>query len=427
MKVLVLGGGGREHALCWKLKQSPLLSELYCAPGNPGIAELADLVPIRAEDSSELAEFAAGLGVGLTVVGPEVPLSMGLVDEFERRGLLVFGPSARAAELEGSKVFAKQFMERHAIPTAAFEVVHDEREARRAAKRFGFPVVLKADGLAAGKGVLIVADSAELEAALVALFEERQFGSASARVVVEECLQGEEVSILALSDGSRLLPLATSKDYKRIGEEDSGPNTGGMGAHSPSMVLTSEQGSEILDRVMRPTVAGMANENRTFRGVLYAGVMMTADGPRVLEFNVRFGDPETQPLMMRMEGDLLPVLLAGARGDFGSAKVGFRQEAAACVVLASEGYPGSPVKGEPITGIEEARRQPRVEIFHAGTTIVDDTLVTHGGRVLSACATGANLADALRRAYLAAAQVDWPSKLYRRDIGRRVIELTSSN
>ncbi len=422
MKVLVIGGGGREHALCWKLKQSPLLSELYCAPGNPGIAELADLVPIRSEDFTELAEFAAGLGIGLTVVGPEVPLSMGLVDEFQRRDLLVFGPTARAAELEASKVFAKQFMQRYDIPTADFEVAHNEREARKAAKHFGFPVVLKADGLAAGKGVLIVSDRAELKAALAALFDQRQFGSASERVVVEECLQGEEVSILALSDGTHLLPLATSKDYKRIGEGDSGPNTGGMGAHSPSTLVTSEQGSQIIERVMRATVHGMAEENRTFVGVLYAGLMMTADGPRVLEFNVRFGDPETQPLMMRMEGDLLPVLLAGARGDFGSARVGFRQEAAACVVLASEGYPGEAVKGEPITGIEVARRQPEVEVFHAGTALADGTLVTGGGRVLNVCATGGGLADALRRAYTASAEIHWPSVVYRKDIGRRVIE-----
>ncbi len=422
MKVLVIGGGGREHALCWKLRQSPLLSELYCAPGNPGIAELADLVPIRSEDFSELAEFAEGLGIGLTVVGPEVPLSMGLVDEFQRRGLLVFGPSARAAELEASKVFAKQFMHRNDIPTADFEVVHDEREARQAAQRFGFPVVLKADGLAAGKGVLIVSDGAELDAALVALFEQRQFGSASERVVVEECLRGEEVSILVLSDGTRLLPLATSKDYKRIGEGDSGPNTGGMGAHSPSMVLSLEQGSEIIERVMRPTVAGMAEENRTFVGVLYAGLMMTTDGPRVLEFNVRFGDPETQPLMMRMEGDLLPVLLAGAQGDFGSTRVGFRQEAAACVVLASEGYPASAVCGEPITGVEAARRQPDTEVFHAGTTLADGVLVTGGGRVLNVCATGGSLADALRRAYTACSEIHWPNMVYRRDIGRRVLE-----
>jgi phosphoribosylamine--glycine ligase len=421
MKVLVIGSGGREHALCWKLRQSPLLTELYCAPGNPGIAELADLVPIPAADFAELAEFAAGLGVDLTMVGSEVPLSMGLVDEFQRRGLTVFGPSARAAELEGSKVFAKQFMQRHGIPTAAFEVVHDAREAGKAAKRFGFPVVLKADGLAAGKGVLIVQDQAELEEALDSLFEERRFGSASERVVVEECLEGEEVSILALSDGSRVLPLATSKDYKRIGENDTGPNTGGMGAHSPASVLTSDQGLAIVDKVIRSTVAGMADENRTFVGVLYAGLMLTQEGPKVLEFNARFGDPETQPLMMRMESDLLPVLLAGARGNFGSERLQFRSEAAACVVLASRGYPSSPVKGEEITGLEAASAHEGVEIFQAGTAFVDGKLVSHGGRVLTVCATGATLADALRAAYGAAAEIRWPSKVLRKDIGRRVL------
>jgi phosphoribosylamine--glycine ligase len=421
MKVLVIGGGGREHALCWKLRQSPLLTELYCAPGNPGIAQIADLVPIRAEDCAELAEFAAGLGIDLTMVGPEVPLTMGLVEEFQRRGLAVFGPSARAAELEGSKVFAKQFMQRHGIPTAEFEVVHDAREAREAARRFGLPVVVKADGLAGGKGVIIAADEAELEEALTVMFDERRFGAAGERVVVEQCLVGEEVSILALSDGSRVLPLATSKDYKRIGEGDTGPNTGGMGAHSPSKVITAEQARQIIESVIRPTVAGMADENRTFVGVLYAGVMLTADGPRVLEFNARFGDPETQPLMLRLENDLLPVLAAGARGDFGGERLAFKKEAAACIVLASAGYPGTPMRGEPITGIEAARAHPGVEVFHAGTALVDSTLVAHGGRVLNVCASGATLSEALRRAYAASAEISWPSKIFRKDIGRRVL------
>ncbi len=422
MKVLVVGGGGREHALCWKLRQSPLLRELYCAPGNPGIGEIADLVPTAADEVTRLADFAAELKIDLTVVGPELPLTLGLVDELERRGLAVFGPSRQAAELEGSKVFAKQFMERHDIPTSAFEVVHDAAEARRAARGFGLPAVLKADGLAAGKGVLIVGDEAELDDALDVLFTERRFGAAADRVLVEPFLVGEEVSFLALADGERLLPFATAKDYKRLGDGDSGPNTGGMGAHSPSHTLSSEQCQDIMDRVLRPTLLGMAAEGRAFRGVLYAGLMMTAEGPRVLEFNVRFGDPEAQALLLRVEDDLLPILAAGARGAFETRRLRFRKAAAACIVLASRGYPGTPVRGEVIEGLERVAALPAVEVFHAATAEEGDHVVSAGGRVLNVCATGPQLAEALRRAYAAAAQIDWPSKVLRHDIGRRVLE-----
>ncbi len=426
MKVLVVGGGGREHALCWKLRQSPDLKELYCAPGNPGIGEIADLVPMAVEEVHRLADFAAGLHIDLTVVGPELPLSLGLVDEFRRRGLPVFGPTRAAAELEASKVFAKQFMQRHGIPTAAFSVAHDSEEARRAARDLGWPVVLKADGLASGKGVVIVHDGDELEQALAAFFEERRFGTAADRVVVEEFVEGEEVSFIALSDGERILPCATSKDYKRLGDGDSGPNTGGMGAHSPSGVLSPADGPDVVERILRPTVAGLAAENRPFSGVLYAGLMLTPDGPKVLEYNVRFGDPEAQTLMLRLEGDLLPVLAAGAAGDFGSARLRFRRDAAACIVLASAGYPEKPVKGETIEGIEAASAQPGVEIFHAGTAERDGVLLTAGGRVLNVCAAGPRLAEALRRAYSAAAEIHWPSKLLRTDIGRRILELGAS-
>ncbi|MGD2114488.1 MAG: phosphoribosylamine--glycine ligase [Acidobacteriota bacterium] len=425
MRVLVIGSGGREHALCWKLAQSPELEELYCAPGNPGIGEVADLVPKPVDEIQDLASFAADLKIDLTVVGPELPLTLGLADELARRGLAVFGPSREAARLEGSKVFAKEFMGRHGIPTGAFEVAHDLGEARKAAKRMGLPVVLKADGLAGGKGVLIPETREELDAALETFFEERRFGAAGDRVVVEEHLSGEEVSFIALSDGERLVPLATSKDYKRIGEGDTGPNTGGMGAHSPAGVLGGELGAEILESVMHPTVEGMALDNHPFRGILYAGLMLTDDGPKVLEFNVRLGDPEAQPLLMRMEDDLLPVLAAGAGGDFGGLKLRFKKEAAACVVLASRGYPGKPVRGEPIHGIDVARGHEGVEVFHAGTAFEDRdgrTLVSAGGRVLDVCATGDTLVDALRRAYGAAAEISWPSQVYRRDVGRRVLE-----
>jgi phosphoribosylamine--glycine ligase len=334
----------------------------------------------------------------------------------------VFGPTKSAAELEGSKVFAKQFMGRHGIPTAGVAVVHDPAEARAAQRRFGLPVVLKADGLAAGKGVLIAADAEEFEAALTTLFEERRFGASGERVVVEEYLTGEEVSFIALSDGERLLPLATSKDYKRLGEGDTGPNTGGMGAHSPSGVLSSEASAEIMETVMRPAIAGMAQENRRAAGVLYAGLMITARGPRVLEFNVRFGDPEAQALLMRLEDDLLPVLASGAAGAFAARRLRFRKEAAACVVLASRGYPEQPVRGEEIHGLERAAAIPGVEVFHAGTAEQDGRVLAVGGRVLNVCATAPQLVGALKRAYAAAAEIEWPGKVMRRDVGRRVLE-----
>jgi phosphoribosylamine--glycine ligase len=422
MRVLVIGGGGREHALCWKLRQSPQLSELFCAPGNPGIAEVADLVPMEVENVPQLADFASEMKVDLTVVGPELPLTLGLVDEFVGRGLAVFGPRKQAAELEGSKVFAKQFMGRHQIPTAPFTVAHDAEDAWNAVLDLGLPVVLKADGLAAGKGVLIPRDEQELVEALAIFFDERRFGEAGSRVVVEKFLEGEEVSFIGLSDGERVLPLASSKDYKRIGEGDTGPNTGGMGAHSPAGVLGAEDAAWVLESVMQRTVAGLAEESRPFVGVLYAGLILTADGPRVLEFNVRFGDPETQPLMLRLEDDLLPVLAEAAAGRFTTQRLRFRQEAAACVVLASAPYPERPETGEPIIGLEAAGSREAVEIFHAGTAEREGRLVTAGGRVLNVCASGSSLRHALRRAYEAAADLDWPAKRLREDIGRRLLE-----
>jgi len=425
MKVLVVGSGGREHALCWKLRQSPLLRELYCAPGNPGIAEVADLVPIAADEIRKLLDFATDLDVDLTVVGPELPLTLGIVDDFAQRGRPIFGPRQQAAELEGSKVFAKEFMRRHGIPSADFRVAHDAEEARRAAAGFGFPVVLKADGLASGKGVMIAQDQGELERMIAVFFEERRFGAAGQRVVVEEFVDGEELSFIALCDGERVLPLATTKDYKRLEDFDRGPNTGGMGAHSPAGVLTAQASTEIYDRIVRPTVAGLADEDRPYVGVLYAGLMITADGPQVLEFNVRFGDPEAQALLLRLESDLLPVLAHGAAGRFDTPRLNFKKEASACLVLASSGYPRNPVKGEPISGLEAARRHEGVEVFHAGTVLRKGQLITAGGRVLNVCATGPHLRDALKTAYLAAAEVDWPSKVMRRDIGRRVLEKTA--
>ncbi|MDH3745236.1 MAG: phosphoribosylamine--glycine ligase [Acidobacteriota bacterium] len=421
MRVLVVGSGGREHALCWKLAQSPELGDLFCAPGNPGIESVADLVPIAADEIQKLADFAADLKIDLTVVGPELPLTLGIADEFANRGLALFGPSREAARLEGSKVFAKRFMKEHGIPTAEFEVVLDADQASKAAKRFGFPVVLKADGLAAGKGVVIPRNDEELSEAFDVFFSERRFGDAGARLVVEEFLEGEEVSLMAVVDGQRFLPLATSKDYKRIGDDDQGPNTGGMGAHSPAGVLARGDAKKILDDVMQPVVAGMAAHGNPFRGFLYAGIILTPDGLRVLEFNVRLGDPEAQPLMMRMDEDLLPVLASGATGRFEKQRLDFQKAAAACIVLAAQGYPGSPVLGEPIEGIATASSREGVEVFHGGTRLEEGRLTTAGGRVLNVCATAPDLRGALQQAYQAAEEIRWSGKTFRSDIGRRVL------
>lgn len=422
MKVLVVGSGGREHALCWKLAQSPHLTKLYCAPGNPGIEALAQCVDLAADDVPGLTRFAADEAIDLTIVGPEVPLTLGLADALTERRLPVFGPSRYAAQLEGSKVFAKEFMRRHEIETANFDVVETAEEARIAARRFGFPVVLKADGLAAGKGVLIPTTAEEFEKALTALFSERRFGAAADRVIVEQCLEGEEVSLLALSDGRRLQRFVTAKDYKRIGEGDTGPNTGGMGAHSPSIVLPEKDAAEIVEAALQPVIDGMAADGHPFIGVLYAGLMLTDDGPQMLEFNVRFGDPECQPLMLRLAGDLLPVLAAAAAGDFGEEELAFNLDAAACIVLASEGYPGTPVKGQAISGLDVAAAREDGVIFHSGTARGQQgEVVATGGRVLTACAAGQDLETALALAYALAEDIDWPGKILRRDIGRRVL------
>jgi len=415
----VVGGGAREHALCWKLKQSPLLTELYCAPGNPGIARIAACPQIAIDETKALARFAGEVGIDLTIVGPELPLTLGIVDEFQALGLKIFGPRQVAAELEGSKVFSKEFMRRHGIPTAEFEVVQGREHAAKAAERFGLPVVLKADGLAAGKGVVIAQSAAELDAALALFFDERRFAGAADRVVVERCLVGEEVSFLALCDGTHLLPLATARDHKRLLDDDQGPNTGGMGAVSPSGLLSTEQAAQVLERVMQPVVAGMASEGRPFHGVLYAGLMLTDDGPMVLEFNARFGDPEAQAILVRLDDDLLPILAGGAAGNFGVQRLHFRKEAAAVVVLASAGYPEKPVMGEEIEGVERATQSPNVEVFHAATSVRDGRLIAAGGRVLSVAATGVNLIEALRSAYSAAQEISWPSRILRKDIGRR--------
>jgi len=417
LRVLVVGSGAREHALAWKLSRSEGVEEVYVAPGNPGTAAVATCVPIAADATVELADFAAGLKIDTTIVGPELPLVLGIADEFAGRGLRLVGPSAAAAQLEGSKVFCKEFCLRRGIPTARAEVVRDRAAAAAAVKKLGRPVVFKADGLAAGKGVLVCRSADEVEAAMVRFFEERAFGAAGERVVVEECLEGDEVSFMVLTDGAATVPLASARDYKRLGDGDAGPNTGGMGAVSPA-ALDGEVAGRILREIVVPTIAGMADEGVPYRGVLYAGVMVTRDGPQLLEINCRLGDPETQAVLPRLEDDLLALLNAAADGELTGRRASWKREACACVVLAGEGYPGKVRKGDPITGLAEALAQPGVLVFHAGTRLAEGQLVTDGGRVLSVVGRGATIADATSAAYRGVDLIRFPGRQFRTDIGR---------
>jgi phosphoribosylamine--glycine ligase len=421
MKILVIGGGGREHALVWKIRQHPEVEEVFCAPGNPGIAALADCLPIDPTNLVELADFAEKLRIDLTVVGPEVPLTMGIVDEFLKRGLRVFGPSSAAAELEGSKAFAKEFLARHDIPTAAYKTFTASREALSYLKsrEVSYPVVLKVDGLAAGKGVLVAADHKEAAAFATDVLDGHKHGSAGDRLVIEEFLEGVEASFFALSDGKRVVPLVACQDYKQLGDGDTGPNTGGMGTVSPPAIMDQGTFSRTLQEIILPTVSGMDAEGRTYRGVLYAGLMITDQGPKVLEFNARFGDPETQVLMPRLQSDLVGPMLASAEGRLQDVKLEWRSEACACVVLASGGYPGAYEKGFPIAGLDQAEALDSVNVFHAGTRRDGEQIVTQGGRVLGVTALGADLPAALERAYQAVDTIQFQGKTFRRDIGYR--------
>jgi len=419
LRVLIVGSGAREHAVAWKLSRAEGVDELYVAPGNPGMGAIANCVPIAADATVELAEFAASLRIDVTVVGPELPLVLGIADEFARRDLVLVGPSRAAAELEGSKVFTKEFCLRHGVPTARAVVVRDRDQAAAAVKKLGTPVVFKADGLAAGKGVQVCRTRDEADAAIVRYLEERAFGAAGEKVLVEECLEGEELSFMVLSDGVAVLPLASARDYKRLGDNDEGPNTGGMGAVSP-VPVESGLAATILRTIVHPTVAGLGAEGRPYRGVLYAGVMVTRDGPKLLEYNCRLGDPETQAVIPRLDGDLLPLLRATVSGELGAQRAAWKREAAVCVVLAAGGYPGTPLRGEPIAGLGDALAQPGALVFHAGTAIRDGSLVTAGGRVLSVVGRGATLAEAANVAYGAAAKVSFGGLQCRRDIGRGI-------
>ncbi|MFP4058277.1 MAG: phosphoribosylamine--glycine ligase [Candidatus Brocadiia bacterium] len=421
MKVLVVGGGGREHALVWKIAQSPKVSQVYCAPGNAGIAELAECVDIEAEDVQALRHFAERQGVDLTVVGPEAPLVAGIVDRFEAHGLAIFGPTARAAELEGSKVFAKHILRKHGIPTAGYAVFDTVDAAEEHVRKAPLPLVVKADGLAGGKGVSVCHERAEALAAIDRVMKERVFGDAGNKVVVETCLVGEEASILALTDGKTIIPLPTSQDHKPVCDGDQGPNTGGMGAYSPAPVVDEAQYARIERQILIPIVHAMNCEQRPYRGVVYAGLMMTDDGPRVLEFNVRFGDPETQPILLRLRGDLVPALLAIARGNLQDVSLAWDPRPAVCVVCASGGYPGAYEKGKPITGLDQVAAMDDAVVFHAGTARREGRVVTAGGRVLGVTALGDDIQSAMDRAYEAVGKVHFEGMHYRADIGAKAL------
>jgi len=420
MRVLVVGQGAREHAICWKLRQSPRVKEIYAAPGNAGIAQVADCVGIGVADIIELADFAEKLKMDLTVVGPELPLTLGIVDEFQKRGLPIFGPSRLAAELEGSKVFSKEFMHKYEIPTAEAVVCSSTDEAKAALKKTKYPAVIKVEGLAAGKGVVIVQSLKEAAEYFHLVFEVKKFGNAANRILVEEYLEGEEVSFMVITDGKKFVPLAPAKDYKKANDGDTGPNTGGMGAHSPAVVLNGDTAGEIVKQIMLPTIQGMAEEGRSYSGCLYAGLILTRKGPKVLEYNCRFGDPETQVQMLRLEDDLAEVLLKVANGDLEDTKLSWKKEAAACVVVAVKGYPGEYPKGQEV--VIDPIGEAGVVLFHAGTVKKGEKLVNVAGRVISVCAHAPTLTEALAKTYRAVPKIRFEGATYRRDIGYRALE-----
>ncbi len=421
MKVLVLGNGGREHALVWKLRQSPRVSKLYCAPGNGGIEDEAECLPVNLKSLESLVALGEKIRPDLTVVGPELPLTLGVVDEFTRRGWPVFGPTKAAAQLEASKSFAKEFLQRHHIPTAPYAVCDSIDEVRSALTHFHLPVVVKADGLAAGKGVVIAATKEEAAAVAAEMLNGKMVGAAGARVVLEECLEGDELSFLVLSDGERVAPLVAAQDHKRVGDGDTGPNTGGMGAYSTADIVDDKMRNWLVNHIAKPVVAGMKSEGAEYKGVLYCGLMMTARGPMVLEFNCRFGDPETQPILMRLESDLVDALEASITGRVSEGDFKWSQDASVCVVMASGGYPGTYDVGKKIVGMEQAGAVEGVKVFHAGTSKRDGEFYTSGGRVLGVTARAAELKTAVTRAYEACGRIHFEGAHYRKDIAGRAL------
>ena len=422
MKVLVIGGGGREHALVWKLRQSARVSEVLCAPGNGGISEEAECAPVDVRNLDALVELATRLRPDLTVVGPELPLTLGVADEFVRRGLPVFGPTQAAARLESSKGFAKEFMQRYQVPTPHYAICISADEVKDALPHFHPPIVVKADGLAAGKGVVIAQTKEEAATVAAEMLSGKLLGEAGAKVVLEEFLEGEELSFLVMSDGERVAPLAASQDHKRVGDGDTGANTGGMGAYSTDALLDPQMREWLLTHVARPVIAGMRAEDAEYRGILYCGLMMTARGPMVLEFNCRFGDPETQAILMRLESDLVDALEAAIEGRVSDGDFKWSAEASVCVVVAAGGYPGSYEAGKEITGLEEAAKMEGVKVFHAGTSKRDGALYTAGGRVLGVSARGGDLETAVGRAYSAAEKIRFEGMHYRKDIAASALK-----
>ncbi|HEY6305060.1 MAG TPA: phosphoribosylamine--glycine ligase [Candidatus Angelobacter sp.] len=422
MKVLVIGSGGREHALVWKLRQSPRVSQVFCLPGNGGICEEATCVAGDPKNLEGLLAAAHQLQPDITVVGPELPLSLGVVDEFTRRGLRVYGPTQAAAQLESSKSIAKEFMQRHNIPTAHYAVCASEEELRKSLGLFSPPVVVKADGLAAGKGVVVAATKEEAAAVGADMLSGKLLGAPSARVVLEEHLKGDELSFLVLSDGERVAPLVAAQDHKRVGEGDTGANTGGMGAYSTDALVDAGMVEWLLNHIARPAIAGMKQEGAEYRGILYCGLMMTARGPMVLEFNCRFGDPETQAVLMRLDSDLLEAVEASVDGRVSDGLFRWSSDASCCVVVASRGYPGSFVSGNEIAGLDRAAQMENVKVFHAGTSKRDQKLYSSGGRVLGVTTRAATLEDAIARAYRAVDCISFEDMYYRRDIGARALE-----
>jgi phosphoribosylamine--glycine ligase len=421
MKILVVGSGAREHALVWKTSQSEKVDKIFCAPGNGGIASMAECVNIKADQVDELADFAEQNNIGLTIVGPEVPLSMGIVDVFQSRNLKIFGPDKKASQLESSKIFAKNIMKKYNVPTADFKTFTDMQGAMDYVIEQNRPLVIKADGLCAGKGVFVCKDIEEQKQAIRSIMEDKSFGQAGSTIMIEECLEGQEASMIFISDGEDVCAMASSQDHKRIFDDDKGPNTGGMGAYSPAPVVTDELFEQIRSTVIIPTIKGMKKEGFPFVGVLYAGLMITKQGPKVLEFNVRFGDPETQAILPRLKSDLVDIIMLAVEGRLKQAEISWDERACVCVVAASGGYPGKYEKNKPINGLENFKSENDVVVFHAGTKIQDDLVVTSGGRVLGITALGDDIQQAIGLAYKAIKKVSFEKMFYRTDIGKKAL------
>ncbi len=422
MKMLIIGGGGREHAIAWKIAQSPKVEKIFCAPGNPGIADYAQCLNIDVNDITSLLTFAYEEQIDLTIVGPEAPLVAGIVDVFEDHDLRIFGPSKVAAQLEGSKQFAKEIMEKYDIPTARYASFNEAKAAKDYVRKHGVPCVIKADGLAAGKGVVVAFTEQDALSAIVTIMEDKAYGEAGLQVVIEEFLEGEEVSILAFTDGKTIMPMVSSQDHKRIFEGDEGPNTGGMGAYSPAPVYTSEIKKITEERVLAPITRWMKEEKISYHGIIYAGLMITKSGPKVLEFNCRFGDPEAQPVLMRLESDLVDIMLAVTEGRLSDQEISWSDDASVCVVLASGGYPGGYEKGKIIEGLDKV---DEAVVFHAGTREVDGKVATGGGRVLGVTAKGSSIHEAINKVYPEVAKISFDGMQYRKDIGQKALKRTS--